>query len=190
MTTPLIRPLTREILVAGTAYKVTLTADRLLLTRKGRQKGIEVSWDDILAFEERQAALAPAPAPQATAEVQRKTPPKAVLTDIVREVRAATAALSRADEVLTQAGALPPALMAEVATDPIHGRAEPRDDWFVEPLLTPAEVASILRLSTRAVRRLPIPSITLAGEVRYRQSELRQYLRQQEAKPHFAYPRY
>jgi TolB-like protein len=36
------------------------------------------------------------------------------------------------------------------------------------------------RLTRSGVKRLPIRSITLAGERRYRQSELRRYLNQQE----------
>lgn len=181
MTTPLVRPLTREILVSGTTYKVTLTTDRIVLKAKGRRKGVEITWDELITFEVRhgEAPVPTVPPPEAP----RKAPPRAVLTDIVREVRAASAALTRADDVLTQAGALPAALMAEMAADPTYGRSEPMDHWFVEPLLTIAEVASILRLSPRAVRRLSLPTITLAGEPRYRQSELREYLRRQESKP-------
>lgn len=105
-----------------------------------------------------------------------------VWTEAVRDIRAASATLIRADEVLTQAGALPAALLAELSPDPIYGRGAERDDWFVEPLLTVAEVASILRLSTRGVRRLPLRSITLNGEMRYRQSELREFLPKQESR--------
>jgi hypothetical protein len=64
--------------------------------------------------------------------------------------------------------------------DPVYGRPEQRSDWFIEPLLTAAEVASILRLSTAAVGRLRIRWISLAGERRYRQSEVRQYLTREE----------
>jgi hypothetical protein len=178
VTTPLVRPLTREVLVAGAAYRVLLTADRLTLTPKGRRKGaIEVTWDELLAWHARDVA------PSATPEVApAASPPRAVLTEIAREVRAAANSLSRADQTLSQAGALPPELRAEMATDPQHGRPEERQDWFIEPLLTVNEVASVLRLSTRAVRRLPIRTIVLAGEVRYRQSEIRAYLQKQESK--------
>lgn len=178
MTTPLVRPLTREVLVAGAAYRVLLTADRLTLTAKGRRKGaIEVTWDELLAWQVRDAAppTAPETAPAAS-------PPRAVLSEIAREVRAAANSLSRADQTLSQAGALPPELRAEMATDPQYGRPEERQDWFIEPLLTVNEVASILRLSTRAVRRLPIRTISLGGEVRYRQSEIRGFLQKQESK--------
>lgn len=98
------------------------------------------------------------------------------MSEVAQDVRA----LARADDVLVQAGALP-ALMAETAADPVQGRPARQDHRFVEPLLTVAEVASILRLSTRAVRRLPSPTLTIASEVRYRQTELRDYGRRQVA---------
>ena len=178
MTTPLVRPLMREVLVSGAAYRVLLTTDRLTLTPKGRRKGaIEVTWDELLAWYVRDAAP---PTPPETAPAAR--PPRAVLSEIAREVRAAANSLARVDQTLSQAGALPPELRAEMATDPQYGRPEERQDWFIEPLLTVNEVASILRLSTRAVRRLSIRTITLGGEVRYRQSEIRAFLQKQESK--------
>lgn len=178
MTTPLVRPLTREILVGGTAYRVLLSADRLTLTPKGHRKGaVEVTWDEILAWHARDSAPSATPLAAPTS-----SPPRSILSELAVEVRSASASLARADQTLTQAGALPPELRAEMATDPQYGRPEERSDWFIEPLLTDREVASILRLSTRAVRRLPIRSIVLAGETRYRQSELRAYLQKQESK--------
>ena len=178
MTTPLVRPLTREILVAGTAYRVTLTAERVMLTGKGkRTTAVELTWDDVLAWHERRAGEAPASAP-----ALKPAAPRSVLSEIARELHAATASLARADESLAQAGALPPELRAEVAGDPQYGRPERRDDWFIEPLLTEREVASILRLSTRAVRRLGMDSIHIGGQVRFRQSEIRRFLKNQESK--------
>ena len=88
---------------------------------------------------------------------------------------------AKADASLVQAGALPGELRTEAAGDPIHGRAEQASNWFIEPLLTVREVASVLRISTRAVRHLALRSIVLAGEVRYRQSEIREFLRKQES---------
>lgn len=177
MTTPLVRPLTREVLIGGTAYRVLLTADRLTLTPKGRRKGaIEVTWDELIAWNAPETATSARP--EATSPA---IPPCHILSEIAKEVRAATTALSRADEALNMAGALPPELRAETATDPQYGRPEERQDWFIEPLLTVNEVASILRLSTRVVRRLPIRTVSLAGEVRYRQSEIRAYLQKQES---------
>lgn len=178
MTTPLVRPLAREVLIGRTAYRVMLSADRLTLTPKGRRKGvIEVTWDELVAWGGRDAS-----APAAPETAAATTGPRAVLSEIASEVRAATASLVRADQALARAGALPQALRAEMATDPQYGRLEERSDWFIEPLLTAAEVASILRLSTRAVRRLPLRTIMLSGETRYRQSEIRSFLQKQEGK--------
>lgn len=178
MTTPLVRPLTREVLIGGTAYRAMLTADRLTLTPKGRRKGaIEITWDELVAWGARDVS-----APAAPVSAAASTGPRAVLSEIASEVRLAAASLIRADQALTQAGALPQQLRAEMATDPQYGRPEERSDWFIEPLLTAAEVASILRLSTRAVRRLPLRTIVLSGETRYRQSEIRSFLQKQESK--------
>lgn len=52
-------------------------------------------------------------------------------------------ALGRARTVLAKAGSVPAALLMETEADPIHGRVGPRTDWFIEPLLTPNEAASI-----------------------------------------------
>jgi hypothetical protein len=179
VTTPLVKPLTREILVSGTAYKVTITAEHLKLVRKGGRRGIEITWDDLLAFEQRaDAAIAPVAA-SATGERSR-TPARSILNEVAQDLRAASTALARADDVLTQAGALPPALMAQAAADPVYGRAAPLEHWFVEPLLTVVEVASILRVSTRAVRRLGLRTIRVGSEERYQQSIIREYMRAQE----------
>lgn len=178
MTTPLVRPLAREVLVGDTAYRVLLTADRITLTPKGRRKGaVELTWDELLAWHARESL--PAAAPDAS---RAASAPRAVLSEVAAELRSATASLARADQTLTHAGALPAELRAEMATDAKFGRAEERSDWFIEPLLTPSEVASVLRLSTRAVRRLPIRSVLLGGEVRYRQSEIRHFLQKQDSK--------
>lgn len=176
MTTPLIKSLSREVLVAGAAYRVTIAVDRLILTRKDARKGIELSWDDLLALDQRTTAAA-AVTPPSTGSPAKA--PAAVLSEVARELRAAVTSLTRADETLTQAGALPAALMADAASDPTYGRARQEDHWFVEPLLTLAEVASILRVSTHAVRRLPMTSIVVAGESRFLQSVVRDYLREQ-----------
>jgi hypothetical protein len=175
VTTPLVKPLTREILVAGTAYKVTVATDRLTIREKGRRTGMEVTWDELLT---RREPAVPEPVPSHNAA----RTPRAIFAEVAREVRAAVASLTMADEVLTQTGGLPGELLMEMSSDPTYGRAEQRNDWFVEPLLTPTEVASILRLSTRSVQRLPLRSIILNGQQRYRQSELREFLRKQETR--------
>jgi hypothetical protein len=57
MTTKLEHPLRREISIGGAPY--TLTIDRLgiKLTRKGKRKGLELTWDGLVSGE---AALATA----------------------------------------------------------------------------------------------------------------------------------
>ena len=108
--------------------------------------------------------------------------PTPIAADIAKEARAAIDALGRTRTVLAKAGSVPAALLMEADSDPIYGRAEPRTDWYIEPLLTPNEVASILRLSRSAVARLGIPSLLIEGERRYRQSELRRYLMNNESR--------
>lgn|GEM_PF-2764291 len=178
MTTPLVNALSREILIGGTAYIVTLAADRLSVRRKGSRKSLEIAWDDLLTFEQRaDAATAPLPAVDTS---RGSAPPKAILNEIAQGLRTAAAALAYADDILTQSGALPAALMAQAASDPTYGRATQQDHWFVEPLLTVVEVASILRISPRVVRRLGLRSISIGGEERYQQSVIREYLREHE----------
>lgn len=57
MTTKLEKPLRREIAVNGAPYIVTLTPQGLKLTAKGKRKGIEIAWADLVSGE---AALATA----------------------------------------------------------------------------------------------------------------------------------
>ncbi|HEY5086604.1 MAG TPA: helix-turn-helix domain-containing protein, partial [Gemmatimonadaceae bacterium] len=108
--------------------------------------------------------------------------PTPIAADIAKEVRTATDALARARSVLGRAGSVPAALLMEVEPDSVYRRSEPQTDWFIEPLLTPAEVASILRISRSAVARLGVPSVDIAGERRYRQSELRRYVASHETR--------
>jgi len=55
MATKLDKPLKREVDVGGTAYMLTITPDGLKLVTKGRRKGIELAWKDLVSG---QAALA------------------------------------------------------------------------------------------------------------------------------------
>ena len=55
MTVKLDRPLKREIDVNGTAYTLTVTPEGLKLVEKGRRKGQELRWTDLVSGE---AALA------------------------------------------------------------------------------------------------------------------------------------
>jgi hypothetical protein len=57
MTTKLEGPLRREIEIAGTAYTLTITPDRMTLVVKGKRKGYELEWSALVSGE---AALATA----------------------------------------------------------------------------------------------------------------------------------
>ena len=57
MATRLEKPLRREIVIAQAPYIVTLTPEGLKLTRKGKRKGLEIAWADMVSGE---AALATA----------------------------------------------------------------------------------------------------------------------------------
>jgi hypothetical protein len=55
--TPLDGPLKRQLDVEGVAYTLTLDADGLRLVEKGKRKGLELRWRDLIAGD---AALAAA----------------------------------------------------------------------------------------------------------------------------------
>jgi hypothetical protein len=57
MTTKLEKPLKREIVIDGKPYVLTIAPDGFKLTEKGRRKGQELTWKDIVSG---QAALATA----------------------------------------------------------------------------------------------------------------------------------
>ena len=121
MATPLVQPLTRELLIGDVTYHVTLHPDHVAIRQKGRRSSIDIAWTELLAFEQRmQAPVAPA-APQ---ERKPKAVSRGVLNEIAQQVRAASELLSRPDVTITQAGALPAALMAQAAADPRHGSVE------------------------------------------------------------------
>ncbi|HET9472694.1 MAG TPA: hypothetical protein VFO82_02305 [Steroidobacteraceae bacterium] len=47
--TKLEKPLKRELNVKKTVYVLTIDPDRFKLTRKGRRKGIEIAWKDLVS---------------------------------------------------------------------------------------------------------------------------------------------
>ena len=57
MTTKLAKPLRREIAIADNPYIVTISPEGLKLTAKGKRKGVEIAWADMVSG---QAALATA----------------------------------------------------------------------------------------------------------------------------------
>lgn len=174
MTTPLRKPLTREVVLDDVPFKVILSPEGVRITRKGRRKAPVVSWETILRLSQA-SRDEPAPPPPAATGL-----PDSIAGEIAGEIATARAALGRAGEKLGAAKDLPPELRLQIDPDPVYGDREQRSDWFIEPLLTPAEVASVLRISTASVARLPIRWISIAGERRYRQSEVRRYLEREE----------
>lgn len=175
MTTLLSRPLAREVLLDGAPFKVMISPAGVRINRKGRRQTKEVAWDSILALGE--LTSAPREADTQSPKTDLLEP---IAADAAKQIRIAKDALARASESLARAGALPASVLSMLEPDPVHGRVEHRSDWFIEPLLTSDELASILRISKRSVMNLSIPSITIAGEIRFRQSEIRRFLLEQE----------
>jgi len=56
-TTKLDGPVRRELDIAGNAYTLTLTPQNMTLVRKGRRKGLELQWEQLVSGD---AALATA----------------------------------------------------------------------------------------------------------------------------------
>jgi hypothetical protein len=57
MATKLDKPLKREVLIEGKPYMLTISPQGLKLVPKGRRKGLEIAWQEIVSGE---AALAAA----------------------------------------------------------------------------------------------------------------------------------
>ena len=55
MTTPLSKPLKREVMIKGQAFVVTLSPEGLKVVPKGKRNGQELRWEDLVSGE---AALA------------------------------------------------------------------------------------------------------------------------------------
>ena len=51
MATKLEKALKRELVINGNAYMLTIDPDGLKLVEKGRRKGIELAWKDIVSGE-------------------------------------------------------------------------------------------------------------------------------------------
>ena len=97
MTTKLDSPLRRELSINGQAYTLTISPERLHLARKGRRKGYELAWIDLISGD---AALATAlnaslalipptepvrqPKRKPTTTRSRKTPKKSSATGVAR----------------------------------------------------------------------------------------------------------
>ena len=55
MTTPLTKTLKRELKIKDKAFVITLTPETLKITQKGKRKGLQLKWEDLVSGE---AALA------------------------------------------------------------------------------------------------------------------------------------
>ena len=71
MTTKLDRALKRELVIGDGTYTITLTPQGFTLALKGRRKGLEIRWADLVSGE---AALATALNATLTANLRPPTP--------------------------------------------------------------------------------------------------------------------
>ena len=179
MTTLLTKSLSREVLLEGEACKVVISPTGLRFNKKGRRQGPELSWNSILALGDLAAHR-----PKEVAHQPRSDLPEPVAADAAKQIRFAREAITRAAEAISRAGNLPASVLSTLEPDPLYGRIGHHADWFIEPLLTTDELASILRISKRSVSTLGIAFVSIAGEQRYRQSEVRRYLAEREATAH------
>jgi hypothetical protein len=67
MATKLDKPLKREITIKGDPFVVTLAPEGFRLVGKGRRKGLEIAWEDLVSGE---AALARALSASITGDMQ------------------------------------------------------------------------------------------------------------------------
>ena len=63
MTTPLDKPLRREVTVNDKAYTLTIDPTGLKLVEKGRRNGVELQWKDVLSGDAGLAAALQASTP-------------------------------------------------------------------------------------------------------------------------------
>ena len=174
MTTLLSNALSREVLLEGEPFKVTISPSGVRITRKGHRKSAEIAWDNILALSNKESR-----AMSSRERTESTDVPEAIAADVAQEIKKAKDALQKAADVLVRAGSLPATVLSGLEPDPIYGRVEHDSDWFIEPLLTVDEVASLLRISRQTAVGLPIPHLMIGGQRRFRQSEIRRYLSRQ-----------
>ena len=165
MTTLLSNPLSRELLLEGEPFKVTISQTGVRITRKGHRKSAEIAWDNLLALSNTESR-----AMRSRERTESTDVPEAIAADVAREIKQAKEALQKAADVLVRAGSLPSTVLSGLEPDPVYGRVEHDSDWFIEPLLTVDEVASLLRITRQTAVGLPIPRLMIGGELRFRQS--------------------
>ncbi|UPG87431.1 hypothetical protein L2Y94_08780 [Luteibacter aegosomatis] len=62
--TPLDKPLKRELIVSRQSYTLTIDPEGLKLVEKGKRKGLELSWKDLLSGDAGLAAALQASVPR------------------------------------------------------------------------------------------------------------------------------
>jgi hypothetical protein len=163
-------------LLEGEPFKVTISQTGVRITRKGHRKSAEIAWDSLLALSNSESR-----AMSSRERTESTDVPEAIAADVAREIKKAKDALQKAADALVRAGSLPSTVLSGLEPDPVYGRVEHDSDWFIEPLLTVDEVASLLRLTRHVVVNLPLARLTISGQVRFRQSVIRQFLTSHEA---------
>lgn len=176
MTTPLTKPIGREFQHDGVWYKVMLSSEGIRVTPKGGRRGVTLSWDDILSFDDSHATSrgTNGDGPAASPSTRLLGMPDVVAADVLLLLRRANETLADASSLIDKASELPAILAAH--REPPSPTERERSDWYVEPLLTLRQVSQLLSVSTRRVRGLPLKAINLDGQIRYQPAELRRFL--------------
>jgi hypothetical protein len=175
MATALTKPLTRLIEHNGRSYRVTLSSTGVHVAEKGRRRGTNVAWDEILAKDEPSAPAADVPS---GATSGRLGMPEIVAADVLLLLSRVDETVKEASGLIEGASALPGILARQRV--PLRPTDFEQGDWHVEPLLTTKQVSQLLSVSTRRVRALPLRSIEVGGQTRFRRSELRRFLTSSE----------
>lgn len=87
MTTKLEAPLKREIDIDGSPYTLTVAPDAMSLVLKGRRKGLELKWQDLVSGD---AALTTALNASLTARIAPPTRPSVPSTAPPRKAKSRT----------------------------------------------------------------------------------------------------
>ncbi|HYX63674.1 MAG TPA: hypothetical protein VE935_05585 [Burkholderiales bacterium] len=95
MATKLERPLRREVSIGGRPFVVTLSPEGVKLVGKGRRRGLELSWQDLVSGE---AALATALRASITGDVQLEPSKNNVAQRPLRTAPESSASRARSTE--------------------------------------------------------------------------------------------
>jgi len=126
MTTPLTKPLKRELLIQGRPFVVTRSPEGIKLTLKGKRKGQELLWTDLVSGE---AALAvalnaslkglPEPGDRSSAGAVQKS----AGTSAGTAQRSADTSAESATEARGSAGSRPASSQSAASTEPVEDAA-------------------------------------------------------------------